>query len=102
MALDELRAEPVGFARGGAVPDRHQFHPMLTGKPRQLSNRLVPTTLWLMRVDRRGRRDLSGPGDHGDFDAGPIPRIKMVWAGGEEMAPSSDGRPRGPRAAGRV
>src|ERR1700730_16523242 len=39
-------------------------------------NRLVPTTLWLMRVDCRRRGDLPGPGDHGDFDARPIPRIK--------------------------
>jgi hypothetical protein len=43
MAPNELRAEAVGFARRGAVPDRDQFHPMLTGKPHQLSNRLVPT-----------------------------------------------------------
>jgi hypothetical protein len=76
MEPNELRTEPVGFARGGAVPDRDQFHPMLSGKSRQLSNRLVPTTLWLMRVDCRRRRDLPGPGDHGDFDTGPIPGIK--------------------------
>jgi hypothetical protein len=43
---------------------------MLLGKPRQLSN------LRLMRVNCRCRRDLPGPGAHGDFDAGPIPRIK--------------------------
>src|SRR5215471_11440679 len=49
---------------------------MLLGKPRQLSNRLVPTTLWLMRVDCRRRRDLPGPGNHGDFDAAAIPGIK--------------------------
>src|SRR5215470_17401721 len=49
---------------------------MLLSKPRQLGNRLVPTTLWLMRVDCRRRRDLPGRGDHGDFDAGAIPRIK--------------------------
>src|SRR5216684_295910 len=76
MESNELCTEPVSFARGGAVPDRDQFHPMLSGKPRQLSNRLVPTTLWLMRVNRRRCRDLPGPGDHGNFDAGPIPRIK--------------------------
>jgi hypothetical protein len=29
----ELRTEPVGFARGGAVPDRDQFHPMLSREP---------------------------------------------------------------------
>ena len=29
-----------------------------------------------MRVDRGRRRDLPCPVDHGDFDAGPIPRIK--------------------------
>jgi len=46
MEPNELRTEPVGFARGGAVSDRDQFHPMLFGKPRQLSNRLVPTTLY--------------------------------------------------------
>src|SRR5215470_5031312 len=60
----------------GAVADCDQFHAMLLGKPRQLSNRLVPTTLRLMRVDCRRRRDLPGPGDHGDFDAGAIPGIK--------------------------
>jgi hypothetical protein len=76
MEPNELRTEPVGFARGGAVPDRDQLHLMLSSKPRQLSNRLVPTTLWLMRVDCRRRRDLPGPGDHGDFDTGPIPGIK--------------------------
>jgi len=42
---------------------------MLSGKSRQLSNRLVPTTLWLMRVDCCRRRDLPGPADYGDFDA---------------------------------
>jgi uncharacterized protein len=31
MEPNELRTEPVGFARGGAVPDRDQFHPMLFG-----------------------------------------------------------------------
>src|SRR5580693_1563203 len=31
---NELRTEPVGVTRGGAVPDRDQFHPMLLGKPR--------------------------------------------------------------------
>jgi hypothetical protein len=46
------------------------------GKPRQLSNGFVPTTLGFMRVDCRRRRNLSGRGDHGDFDTGPIPRIK--------------------------
>jgi hypothetical protein len=76
MEPNELRTEPVGFARGGAVADRDQLNPMLSGKPRQLSNRLVPATLWLMRVDRCRRRDLPGLGDHGDFDAGPIPGIK--------------------------
>jgi hypothetical protein len=76
MEPNELRPEPVGFARGGAVADRDQFHPMLSGKPRQLSNRLVPPTLRLVRVDRRRRHDLPGPGDYGDFDAGPISRIK--------------------------
>jgi hypothetical protein len=29
-----------------------------------------------MRVDRSRRHDLPGPGDDGDFDAGPITRIK--------------------------
>jgi hypothetical protein len=32
MALNEFRPEPVGLARGGAVADRDQFHPMLSGK----------------------------------------------------------------------
>src|SRR5580693_8758185 len=73
---NELRTEPVGVTRGGAVPDRDQFHPMLLGKPRQLSKRLVPTTLRLMRVDCRRRGDLPRPADHGDFDAGPIARIE--------------------------
>ena len=76
MEPNELRPEPVGFARGGTVPDCDQFHPMLFGKPRQLSNRLVPTTLWLMRVNCCRRRDLPRPADHGDLDAGPVPRIK--------------------------
>jgi hypothetical protein len=40
------------------------------------SNRLIPTTLWFMPVDCRRRRNMSGRGDHGDFDTGPIPRIK--------------------------
>ena len=31
-----------GFARGGAVANRDQFHPMLLDKPRQLSNRVRP------------------------------------------------------------
>ena len=76
MEPNELRPEPVGFARGGTVPDCDQFHPMLFGKPRQLSNRLVPTTLWLMRVNCCRRRDLPGPADHSDLDAGPVSRIK--------------------------
>ena len=38
MEPNELCTEPIGFARGGAVPDRDQFHPMLSGKSRQLSN----------------------------------------------------------------
>jgi hypothetical protein len=59
MQPNEVRTEPVGFARGGAVADREQFYPMLLGKPRQLSNRLVPTTLRLMGVDRCRRRDLA-------------------------------------------
>src|SRR5215468_5568826 len=74
MEPNELRAKPISF--GGAVPDRDQFHTMLMGKPRQLSNRLVPTTLWLMRVDCRRRRDFPGPGNHGDFNASPITRIE--------------------------
>jgi hypothetical protein len=76
MEPNEFRTEPVGFTRGGAVPDRDQLHSMLSGKPRQLNNRLLPTTLWLMRVDSRRRRDLPRPGNHGDFDAGPMARIK--------------------------
>ena len=76
MEPDELRTEPVGFARGGAVPDRDQLHPMLSSKLRQLSDRLVPTAPRLMRVNCRRRRDLPRPGDHGNFDAGTIPRIK--------------------------
>src|ERR1700758_671912 len=76
MEPNESRPEPVGFTRGGAVPDRDQLHPMLSGKPRQLSNRLLPTTLWLMRVNCRRCCDLPGPGDHGDFDAGPIARME--------------------------
>jgi hypothetical protein len=32
MESNEFRTEPVGFTRGGAVPDRDQLHPMLSGK----------------------------------------------------------------------
>src|SRR6516164_102821 len=49
---------------------------MLPGEPRQLSNRFVPTTLWFMRVDCSRLRNLSGRGDHGDFDSRPIAWIK--------------------------
>ena len=37
MEPNELCTEPIGFARGGAVPDRDQFHPMISGKSRQLA-----------------------------------------------------------------
>jgi len=69
MEPNELRSEPIGFSREAvAVPDRDQFHPMLSGKPRQLSNRLVPTDAVVHAgLNCRSRRNLPGPADHGDF-----------------------------------
>jgi hypothetical protein len=37
----ELRAEPVGFPRRGAVANCDQLHTVLLGKPRRLSSRTM-------------------------------------------------------------
>ena len=76
MPLDEVAREAVGLARGRAVADGDERHPMPRRQLAEHMQRAVPVVSRLVRVDRGGIDDLAGGVDDGDLHAGAYPGVE--------------------------
>ncbi len=76
QALDQLRGEPVGLARGGAVADADQLHGMLAGQVCQRMQAAFEVVARRERIDRGGLRHFAGVIDDGHLHAGADARVQ--------------------------
>ena len=92
VPLDQVRGQPVGLPRGGAVADGDELRVVLMREPGQGIEGFVPLTVRLVRVDGRGRGHLAGPVGHRDLDPGPEAGIQAdrgpgARRGGQQQVP---------------
>src|SRR6202012_3397703 len=67
---DDFRCQLVGLARGGAVADGDEVHPVLLAQLRDARDRLVPLVARFVRVDRVEGQQFAGGIDDGQLAAG--------------------------------
>ena len=76
MKLDQLADEVVGLTRGGPVADCDELDAMRTYQPCYRGDRLVPTPLRLVRINRLRGYHFAGRIDDRYLDAGAVPGVE--------------------------